>query len=148
MDKKIMLLSCFVNVDGLTLEAANEKTYKVSKTLQEEYQNDEFDIRCIVLPVEKQPTEIKCIYPKYIGNNENFFKWFDSFILYIENDYSLIDSNGSPITKNGLDKLINEYKNLRNDFDDTGNLDMVNILDKLEDIKDMLNENKQIEENK
>jgi hypothetical protein len=143
MSKKLMIISCLVNVDDLSVEQANDSTYHLSSHIYKILKNDEYDVRCIVLPVVKQPTEIKIIYPKYIGNNDNFYNWFDKFLGKI---VKTTDSFGAPIINSEIDLLINEYMDLRNNFDDTGEMDMKIVMTKLDQIKEMLNDNKNFEE--
>lgn len=62
MNEDLIILVCYVNVDGMSRMSANKYTSEIYESLKIEYKNIK-NVKYHIIPVSGQETKIECIYP-------------------------------------------------------------------------------------
>jgi intein/homing endonuclease len=71
MDKELIILAIYINVDGLSHQCVEEEIYNLSKEYENIYNDTNKNIKVYYLPVTNQETRIECVYPPVPINNGN-----------------------------------------------------------------------------
>lgn len=72
MDKELIILAIYVNVDGLSRQYAQQCIHNLISQYEEMYKDINKDIKIYWFPVSKsQETRVECIYPPAPINNGN-----------------------------------------------------------------------------
>ena len=64
MKKELIILICYMNVDGMSRQHVEQSLLIVQENLSLIYRDDEYrEFKLSIIPVTNQPTKIECIYP-------------------------------------------------------------------------------------
>jgi len=113
MSKKLVLISCLINVDGLTRSQANEHCSRIATSFSEENLSsfeDDTEFKTIILPVIGQPTDIKVIYP----TNEDNKYFIDKILTTLDEIKDVVTNNMT------INEFPDDVENLKNNEDVNG----------------------------
>ena len=72
MEKELIILAIYINVDGLTRQQAEKQIYELIKNYENMYKDINKDVKIYWFPVSGvQQTRVECIYPPAPINNGN-----------------------------------------------------------------------------
>lgn len=103
MEKELIILVVYINVDGLSRQGVNEYLFQIELSYKNMYDDTDKNIKTYYLPVNNhQETKIECIYPfnKQISLETEFLKLYK-----IISESSIKDEY-----KEEVDNIINEMK--------------------------------------
>ncbi|MFA5586578.1 MAG: hypothetical protein WDA02_08550 [Saccharofermentanales bacterium] len=71
MDKELIILAIYINMDGLSQQRVNQLMTTFMDTYKNFYSDINKEVKIYYLPVTNQETKVECVYPPAPINNGN-----------------------------------------------------------------------------